>query len=153
MPNNRWFNGTWDPGTDISPHQTDLATQLRVPLLTSAHPKYFYVTGIIVDDWLWHGEVPTDEEVEVIGAIRKDYQDYFFPEPNHFRTQMEAFAPYDIDGGANGFLFLKRGDDNWAYNRRTWSSGPSLVPSYDQPPMTLEEVIDAGRLRLERRTS
>lgn len=151
---NRWYTGRpWEPGLDISPHQTEFATALRVPFLTSPYPTWNYVTGIVVSDDLWRGVVPTDEEVEVVAAARQSYQDYFFSEPNTFRAEMEAFAPYDVDGSAVGFYFIKKVDESWAYRRRTWSQGPTFVPDFRDAPMTLAEVIEHGGLHWERTLS
>ena len=149
MTDNRFFRGTWEQDGDISPLQTEFATANRIPFLTSPYPRWCYVTGIIVEDHLYRGEIPTDEEVGVIAEVRKSYQDYFFPEPNAFRAEMERFAPYDIDGGAAGFYFIKKRDGNWAYRRSTWTQGRLFVPSFDETPMTLAEVIDSGSLRLK----
>jgi len=151
MTQNRWYRGTWDPGHDISPKQTDFATSLRVPFLTSPYPGRNYVAGIIVDDGdVWRGEVPTDEEVEVVAGIRQAYQDYFFPTPNAFRAEMEAFAPYDVDGTAVAIYFIKKADGSWAYRRGTWRDGYTFRPGYDETPMTLAEVIDRADLHWER---
>ncbi len=89
---NRWFTGRpWEP-EDISPHQTEFATSLRVPFLNSIYPRWNFITGIAVDD-LYNGIAPTDEEVEVVSELVKSYKDYFFGQ-NAFRMEMEAFAPY-----------------------------------------------------------
>lgn len=149
---NRWYKGTWEPRTDISPHQTDFATKLRVPFLATPYPSRDYRFGIIVgfDDWPLRGEIPTNEEVEVIASVRNAYTDYFFPEPNAFRTEMEGFAPYDIEGGHPCRYFIKRADGGWAFRVNTWSRGPEFVPWVTEPAMTLAEIIDLADLHYER---
>jgi hypothetical protein len=149
---NPWFHGTWEPGHDISPQQTEFATALRVPFLTSPYPGRRYTTGIVIDDSLWHGIVPTDEEVEVVARVLTSYQDYFFPKPNRFRSAMEEFAPYDIDGGAVRFYFIKRPDGTWAFRRNSWGDRV-FWPELHEEPKTLEEVISLGSLRWGRRTA
>ena len=148
---NRWFTGRpWEP-EDISPHQTEFATSLRVPFLNSIYPRWNFITGIAVDD-LYNGIAPTDEEVEVVSELVKSYKDYFFGQ-NAFRMEMEAFAPYDLDGGAIGFYFIKHADETWSYRRSSWRDGYPFRPGYDEPKMTLQEVIERGDLRWQRATA
>lgn len=148
---NRWYRTTWDPGTDISPAQTEFATAQRVPFLSSPYPRRGYISGIVVDDTLWHGIVPTNEEVEVVAGVIRSYLDYFFPKPNAFRQEMEEFAPYDVDNGAVAFYFIKKPDGSWAYRRHTWQDSYTFRPGYDETPLTLAEVIERGDLRWRRR--
>lgn len=42
--------GTYHPGDNITAEQTELATILRVPLLTTAYPSWHYITGIVVNE-------------------------------------------------------------------------------------------------------
>jgi len=143
----QWYRGTWDAGNDISPDQTEFATSLRVPFLTTPFPTQRYVSGIIVDEQLWRGIVPTDEEVETVSSILSSYLDYFFPAPNPYCDEMQQFAPYDIDNGAVPFYFIKYPDGTWAYRRHSWTGTHLFMPAQSEGPMTLDEVIDHGRLR------
>ena len=144
---NRWYTGKpWEPGFDISRHQTEFATSVRIPFLTDPHPSRSYRFGIIVNTDndalpLWRGEVPTDQEVEAVASIRNAYVDYWFPEPNAFRAEMEAFAPYDIEGGKPCYYVLKRADGSWAYHRSQWTDS-RFLPTVEEPSMTLTELID-----------
>jgi hypothetical protein len=153
VTNNRWYSSVpWEAGYDISADQTEFATSLRIPFLTSPYPSRDYRFGIVVntdDNALWRGEVPTDEEVTVIAAVRNSYTDYFFPMTNVFRREMEAYAPYDIEGGKPGHYFIKRADGSWAYRRSQWSSGPEFVPDIRDTPATLAEIIDRAELRFQ----
>ena len=150
---NQWFRREFDPTHDISPLQTEFAMAHRVPFLISAYPHYNFVTGIVVENEIWGGVLPTEEEVALVGEILASYQDFFFPRPNHFRVAMEEFAPYDIDGGAVGFYFVKKQDGTWAYRRSTWRDGATFRPSFDERQLSLEEVIERGHLRWMRRTA
>ena len=151
---NRWYTGRpWTPGYDISRHQTEFATNLRIPFLTTPFPRRDYRFGVVVntdDNALWRGEVPTDEEVEVIANVRNAYTDYFFSETNAFRAEMEAFAPYDVEGGKPCYYFVKNVDGSWAYRRSQWNEGPYFRPSYPETTMTLAEVIELAELHYER---
>lgn len=59
---------TWvDNDGDISLQQTELASSLRISILTSEYPRWNYVTGIVVRDakhWGWPGIMPTDDEIQ-----------------------------------------------------------------------------------------
>jgi len=151
---NRWYRGKlWIPGFDISRHQTEFATGLRVPFLTDPYPDRDYRFGIVVntdDNAIWRGEVPTNEEVQVIADVRNAYVNYMFSEPNALRTEMEAFCPYDIEGGKPCYYFIKRGNGSWAYRCSKWRSH-DFVPELRGTPMTLAEVIDRADLHYERR--
>lgn len=147
---------TYHPGTDIDAAQTAMATELRVPLLNSAYPRWHYVTGIAVNDtpYLDPGLVPTDDEVRMVAAHLDDYCTYWY-RPS-YRSRMREFAPYDIDSGANLGFYRKRGENDWCYRKRTWQQGPSWWPAPLLPPMTLAEVIahnggDSLRERADKR--
>ncbi|MEE3066596.1 MAG: hypothetical protein VYA67_22085 [Actinomycetota bacterium] len=117
-----YYRRTWDGQADISPEQTELATSLRVPFLSSSHPRWNYITGIVVcDDILDHGIVPTEDEVREVGAYLTAYRDRWLRES--FQKAMAHLAPYDIDGGANAGFYMKRPDGFWVYRKRTWTQG------------------------------
>ena len=113
---------TWAPGDDISPQQTELATSLRVPFLTSAYPRWNYITGIVIsEDDLGRGIVPTEDEIRQIAAQLQSYYPVYRP---GFHRAMTQFAPYDIDSGANLGYYRKHPDGGWFYRKRTWESPP-----------------------------
>lgn len=121
-----YYRRTWEPENDISPEQTELATSLRVPFLTSEYPRWNYITGIVVrnETYFQVGIVPTDDEVREVAAHLENYCTYY---RQSFRDAMKHFAPYDIDGGANLGWYMKRPDGGWCYRKRTWS-GPQWWP-------------------------
>lgn len=132
---------TWGPGTDISPAQTDFATSMRIPFLTSAHPRWPYITGIVVGDhWPNQGSVPTEAEVRQVAEWVNRYSDRCYGNSG-FRDDMRIFAPYDVDGTARSVYFIKHPNGGWAYRERTWTNIP-WAPSPREAVMTLEEVID-----------
>jgi len=145
MRDNRWYRRTWEPGFDLSRHQTEFATALRIPFLTDPFPYEYYRFGIVVntdENALWRGEVPTDEEGRGRCGIRNAYFDYLFPQPDAFRVEMEAFAPYDIESGKPCHYFIKRSDGSWAYRRSQWTGAPDFLPELGDAPMTLAELIE-----------
>jgi hypothetical protein len=126
---------TWEP-VDISPEQTGHATALRIPFLTSDHPRWDYITGIVVRDGLHAGLAPTEAEVEQVAGWLREYNRYYRAT---YLRQMAEFAPYDIDPAANLGYLRKRGDDSWCYSKRTWELTP-FWPWIDQTA-TLDEVL------------
>lgn len=116
-----YYRRTWvDSDGDISDQQTEFATNLRIPILATAYPRWNYITGIVVcDDILNHGIMPIDDEITAVAAQLQDYSTYY---QQAFLDAMRQFAPYDIDGGANLGYYLKRPDGWWTYRKRTWES-------------------------------
>ncbi|WP_100513949.1 hypothetical protein [Mycobacteroides abscessus] len=128
-----------DTDGDISDRQSELATSLRIPILTSEYPSWHYITGIVVNDRAsgWPSVMPTDDEIREVGAHLESYCQYY---NQGFRNAMKEFAPYDIDGGANLGYYMKRPRGGWSYRKRTWQSGPHWWPA-DTDTMTLTEVL------------
>lgn len=139
------YKRTWeDRDGDISPAQTEFATQLRVPFLTSSSPGWPYVIGVVVcDSWEGTGVVPTDGEVTAVAERLQEYNDRWYN--TRFLTVMKEFALYDIDSSANLGYFIKRPDGGWAYRKRTWERGPQWVPQPTEPTETLQQVLDRTR--------
>lgn len=121
---NDYYRRTWtDAAGDISPNQTDHATALRVPLLTTGSPHWNFITGIVVNDGFGdRGIMPTDDEVDQVAEYLTGYKDRWLNQ--RFQEAMTHFAPFDIDGGANAGYYMKRPDGRWSYRKRTWCEGP-----------------------------
>lgn len=113
-----------DSDGDINERQTELATSLRILILTSEHPTWNYITGVVVRDGARcasPGIMPTDDEVREIGAHLESYCVLH----SEFPQCDEAIRPpYDIDGAANLGYYLKRPDGGWCYSKRSWQFGP-----------------------------
>lgn len=141
-----YYRRTWeDTDGDISEHQTAHATALRIPILSTSYPRWYFITGIVVGTaWFDEAEVPTDDEVSQVAELLKSYNTYY---RQSFLDAMKHFAPYDIDGGANGMYFRKLGEGDWVYRKRTWNAGwsPTRYPAgADLPsddPQSLDVVI------------
>ncbi len=132
---------TWvDTDGDISSKQTEHATSLRIPFLTSGSPRWNYITGIVVEqNILDMGTVPTESEVEQVAAWLQRYNRYYNPQ---FLATMRDFAPFDIDGAANLGYLMKRGDDDWYYVKRSWNHGWWPLPHKpDREPMALTAIL------------
>ncbi|OHU47378.1 hypothetical protein BKG82_27605 [Mycobacteroides chelonae] len=130
----------WKP-SDISVEQTEHATSLRIPFLSSSSPEWAYITGIVVgESWVDKGVVPTETEVESIAKHLDDYCVRWYRDS--FRNTMREFAPYDIDGAANLGYYMKRPGGGWCYRKKTWDHGPRWLPMPDESAATVEEVID-----------
>ena len=134
---------TWeDTDGDISDKQTEHATHLRIPFLTSSHPRWNYVTGIVVEhNILDMGIVPTMDEVEQVGAWLQRYNRYYNPQ---FLSVMREFAPFDIDGAANLGYLMKRAEDDWYYVKRSWQHGGwwPLPHKEGREPQTLTAILE-----------
>uniref|UniRef100_UPI003F4955B4 hypothetical protein n=1 Tax=Pseudonocardia sp. CA-138482 TaxID=3240023 RepID=UPI003F4955B4 len=134
----------YDP-EDISPRQIELATRLRVPFITTPYPSWNYVIAIVVSSppHLWHGLVPTEDEVRVVAAYNDQYREYWYDA--WWKQRMSDFAPYDIHGGTIGRYLIKRPDGGWAYRRRSWRYEPEFMPEWDAEPLPLGPVLDLDR--------
>jgi hypothetical protein len=132
----------YTPGDDISPEQTELATSLRVPFITTPYPRWFYVTAVVVSDdkYLWRGLVPTEDEVRMVASFNEAYREYWYRDS--FKEHMARNAPYDIDGGAVGRYLIKHENGGWGYRKHTWEYGPQFVPEWNAAPEPLEAVLD-----------
>lgn len=132
-----FHNRTWQPEGDISAEQTEFATSLRVPFLSTAAPRWNYITGIVVGEaFPDRGVVPTEDEVREIAAQLQSYCTFY---RSGFREAMARFAPYDIDSTANLGYYLKRPDGGWCYRKRTWESPPWWPPR--ETSHALSEVL------------
>lgn len=129
-----------DTDGDISDKQTEHATGLRIPFLTSSHPRWNYITGIVVEQNILDcGTVPTEAEVEEIAGWLARYNRYY---NQRFLATMREFAPYDIDGAANLGYLMKRGDDDWFYVKRSWQHGWWPLPhKQGQEPWSLTAIL------------
>lgn len=129
---------------DISPEQTELATELRIPFITNPHPRWRYVTAIVVNPvpelHSWGGLVPNEDEVRMVASFNDQYREYWYLET--WSTRMREFAPYDIDGGAVGRYLIKHCSGGWGYRLHTWRSGPAFVPGRRDDPQPLAVVLD-----------
>jgi hypothetical protein len=143
---NEVMTRVWEP-SDISPQQTEHATQLRVPILDTFNPGWSYITGIVVQDlehpeWPNRGQIPTEAEVELVAQRLQEYCAKLYRQS--YLNRMREFAPYDIDSTCMVY-FIKWDNGGWGYRRSTWDRGPLFVPTFEAEPESLAQVIDRTR--------
>lgn len=129
--------------------QHDPLTALRIPVVGSAWPRWFYIVAFDsgrLDD---EQHRPTDREARMLASFLEEYIAHWYND--RWKAKM-AERPFDIDGGANGVIFRKWGDDDWGYRQRTWQYGPTYVPEHPRirdekhpGPLTLVQVMDRIR--------
>lgn len=126
--------------------QDDPLTALRIPVVGTLYPGWHYLVSVCINEdpetMLWYGLRPTDEEAKLIRSLI-DYERSWYGETwtrNHLDTR-----PFDIDGGFNSLTLIKRGENDWAFRRRTWEYGPVVAPDTwegKEPPADLAGVLD-----------
>jgi hypothetical protein len=137
-------NRTYEP-TDISEHQTAFATALRIPFITTTHPRWRYTTAIIVrpdEKYGPAGQIPAEAEVRKVAALDAYHRRYL---TDAWVNAMAEFAPYDLDTGNPGRYLLKYADGRWGYRIGTWTYGYPIVPPMfgkDAETLTLDQVLD-----------
>lgn len=146
----------WPFGTDADEH--DPLTKLRIPVVSSFNPRWFYVAaflGVVTDgpDHLkgppfGSNARPTDAEAQMLVSFLLEHRHYWFGDGGYARKMDRR--PLDVDGGWNTVVFIKYGTGDWGYRRVSWQYGPAFVPP---PPGIRERRPDeasGGPLPLER---
>lgn len=127
----------------ISGAQTEYATTLRIPFLSTSEPIRAYLIGVVIDEHahpLPYGVAPDNDEVAALAEHLEDYCRRFYRETA--RQAMRERGPFDIDSAANLGYYLKRPDGTWCYRKRTWDTGVSYwFPPVGGIPETLEQLI------------
>lgn len=117
--------------------QHDPLTALRIAVVDSPYPDWFYLVSLCVDDdqdGPWPSLRPTVDEVAILVDELEFERAYY---RQGYLDKMAA-RPFDIDGGFNSLTFAKRGEGDWTYRRRTWSHGPWPVrgeKTFDLPAL------------------
>lgn len=141
---------TTTPETDwpYDADQQDPLTELRIPVVGSAWPRWSYIVAF--DSGRIDSETfrPTDAEAAMLRSYLDEYIGRWYNGTWKAKLKDRAF---DIDGGANGLIFRKWGEGDWAYRRQSWSMGPTYVPEHprireqrEKPmgPLSLAQVMD-----------
>ena len=124
----------------------EYAESLRIPLVDSAHPRWNFITSVLVGD-IYDGVRPVNAELDTIASFHQFYLDEWYA-PAELNVMAEK--PFDVDGGANGRILLKRADGLWAYRRRSWRLGPLFVPSLSHRPRSLVDILDLANANSSR---
>lgn len=109
----------WWPFEDDA-RRDDPLTELRIAVTTS-HPGWAYLVGFDAAS----EERPTDAEARMLQSYLAEYIDHWYN--GGFKSKLAGRA-LDVDGGANGVVFHKWGDNDWGYRRRSWTMGPLFWP-------------------------
>lgn len=138
-----------DVEVDLNPYAEDIAVadalslELRVPLIRHPHPRWYYVTAVVVSDDLWIGQHPTEAEMRVVGSFHEEYMSRWYGPPHTgWRARDMDARPFDIDGGAAGRYLIKHAHGGWGYRIHTWQYGPEFVPEWRAEPAPLVTVLD-----------
>jgi hypothetical protein len=135
----------WPFGDDAD--REDPLTARRIAV-TGRNPRWAYLVAFDGGS----EARPTDAEAAMIESFLEEYKAYWYGTEGGYRVKL-AERDLDVDGGANGVLFHKYADGDWAYRRRTWTMGPWFVPpspmfrsSYPNEthggPLTLDQLLD-----------
>lgn len=120
---------------------TELATKLRIPLIGCPYPSWCYITAVVVsqEPHLWHGLLPTDDELRAVASYHQAYLDYWYS-PNWIKQMVNR--PFDVDGAAHGRILIKYPHGGWGYRKASWRSGCDFVPQWGAEPFSLLAVLD-----------
>lgn len=133
-----------DFAEDLAMPVSELSLELRVPVIVSPHPRWFYVTAVVVGRWPYHeGPVPTDDELRMVGSFHEEYCSYWYGEPGTgWRARDLDLRPFDVDGSAVGRYLTKYANGGWGFRRHTWTYGPTFAPTHTEEPASLMAVMD-----------
>lgn len=120
--------GAWPFETDAD--RNDPLTAHRIAV-TSSHPQWCYIVGFDRES----PARPTDAEAAMLASFLQEYIDRWYNDSYKAKLAQRAL---DVDGGANGMIFRKYGDDDWGYRRRSWYSGPMFMP---QSPLFADRAL------------
>ncbi|MER7280559.1 hypothetical protein ABT369_39580 [Dactylosporangium sp. NPDC000244] len=104
----------WPFETDAD--RNDPLTAHRIAV-TSSHPRWYYLVAFDSES----EARPTDAETAMLASFLNEYKDHWYGNSG-FRQKMEQRA-LDVDGGANGVIFHKWGEDDWGFRRHSYEYG------------------------------
>jgi len=139
------------------PTTRELCEARQIPV-TSSHPRWMYIASVCSDEedieekhpWsLWDSVPLTAHDADMIRSYieyvctgfygRDSFEDFVD------RWTPDKAKPYAVIGGHNTIVFLKRGDNDWAYRQSTWNRGPTFMPqpaTGDGEPLDLPALLD-----------
>jgi hypothetical protein len=117
----------WPFEDDADEHDPLTASRIAV---TGSHPMWCYLVAFDRGS----PARPTEAEAVMLASYLDEYKDHWYGTEGGYRVKL-AQKPLDVDGGANGVIFHKYGDDDWGYRRQSWTRGPRYIP---QPPRLRE---------------
>lgn len=134
-------------GWPFDADRDDPLTAHRIAV-TCSHPGWRYLVAFDRES----EARPTDAEAAMLVSYLDEYKNHWYGESS-YRRRMER-RPLDVDGGANGVVFHKWGEDDWGYRRQSYERGylftvvwpaqrASVEPDHGwRGPFTLLELMD-----------
>jgi hypothetical protein len=122
----------------------DPLTALRIPVITNPYTARAYEVAVVITapdsaSDLWGPALRPDErETAQITAYLGWRMGCY---NSSWKARMRA-RPLDTDPSTNTVILQKRGPGDWCYRRRTWRSGPHMIPVAGKPTLTLEQLLD-----------
>lgn len=120
----------------------DPLTKLRIAVVDTSHPQWHYIVAFDLDSFAEVKHRPTSHEALLLQSFLQEYIAYWYSPTWKDRL---AERPFDIDGGANGYIFRKWGPDDWGYRQRSWREGPLFWPGPARWRATLNSDLPAAR--------
>ncbi|MGA3524129.1 hypothetical protein [Melissospora conviva] len=132
----------WPFGDDAD--RDDPLTAHRIAATTS-HPDWAYLVAFDRNS----EARPTDRETAMLASYLDEWKTRWY---NTSYLAHMGRRLLDVDGGANGVVFHKYGENDWGYRRRSYSMGYlfTVVPPHMRDehsdglpgPMSLEALMD-----------
>jgi hypothetical protein len=121
-------------------------SQYRLPVIEYSSPRFTYVVTVTVpskeleESRFYMLTSPTEEEAKVLAS----FLEYTKSEMGNSPRFMEEMAklPLDLDGTWNTISIMKRKDGTWAYQRNSWTQGPSPQVGWDKQCRSVVEILD-----------
>ena len=135
-------------GIDLCQEQPEILRTARIPVIKSYRPMWPYITAVCAFETTLDGPttslIPTEIEQRQIVSFHQQYITFWYgTAPGQFTgwyNKQREENEFDIDGGANGRILMKRPGGGWAYKLSSYEHGP--VPFVHEPRITLLEVLD-----------
>ena len=123
--------------------QHDPLAALRIPVVRSPYPGWSYEVCVMIADpaddrTLWPSLRPDDREIRQILAYL-DYRMNYYNE--RWKAKMRR-RPLDTDASTDTVILRKHPTGGWSHRRRSWQTGPVMVPAPTGDVLTLEQLLD-----------
>lgn len=135
----------WPFGSDAD--RSDPLTEHRIAV-TSSHPGWNYLVAFDRES----ESRPSDTETAMLASFLDEYKTRWYSDSYLAKL---AQRDLDVDGGANGVVFHKFGEDDWGYRRHSYTMGlpwsvvwprmrehPEYAGLKNTGPFSLDELMD-----------
>lgn len=119
--------------------QNDPLAALRIPVVSSPHPRWKYEVALVISDSdLWGPAIrPSDAEVRMIVAYIEWRMEYYNA---GWKAKMRK-RPLDVGNSTNTVTLMKLADGDWRYQKATWRHGSWPFCNMTER-FTLEALLD-----------